>query len=76
MEPLYYVMAIMGCADGGDACQQARIEPVRYQSAVACQAAMANVLQRHTDLAYPTITAACQRNGMVMADARGVRRGG
>jgi putative heme iron utilization protein len=76
MEPLYYVMAIMGCADGGDACQQARVEPVRYASAVACQAAMTATLQRHTDLAYPVITAACQRNGVTMADAREAKRGG
>lgn len=63
MEPVFYVMAILGCGDFQDQCQQARIEPVRYQSAAQCQAAMAQVLPRHTDLSYPTIAASCQRQG-------------
>jgi hypothetical protein len=75
MEPLYYVMAIMGCADSGDACREARVEPVRYQSAVACQAAMANVLQRNSDLEFPVVQAACQRSGVRMAGT-GAKRGG
>ena len=43
MEPVFYVMAILGCGDFQDQCQQARVEPVRYQSAAQCQAAMAQV---------------------------------
>ena len=40
MEPVYYILAIMGCADEGAACQQARVEPVHYRSVAQCQAAM------------------------------------
>lgn len=68
MEPLYYVIAIMGCGDAGMQCQQQRVDPVRYRSAVQCQAAMANVLERHTDLSFPIVQANCQRNGTNMVE--------
>ena len=67
MEPVFYVMAILGCGDMQEQCQQARVEPVRYESAAQCQAAMSQVLPRHTDLSFPTIAASCQRKGEQMA---------
>lgn len=73
MEPLYFVMAIMGCGDAGADCRQARIEPVRYHSAAQCQAAMLNVLPRHADLSFPVVQAACERRGTTMAERREVR---
>jgi hypothetical protein len=63
MEQVLYVLAIMGCGDDSLACQQARVEPARYTSIQACQAAMPDALQRNTDLAFPVISAACQRQG-------------
>ncbi len=63
MEPVFYVMAILGCGDGQEQCREARVEPVRYESAAQCQAAMATVLPRHMDLSFPTVAAACQRKG-------------
>lgn len=74
MEPLYYVMAILGCGDAGAQCQEARIEPMRYRSVAQCQAAMANSLERHTDLSFPTIQAACQRRGAMIAAKGNDRR--
>jgi hypothetical protein len=62
MDPLFYVIAIMGCGDLGNTCQEARVEPVRYESAAKCQAAMGDALLRNSDLSYPTIGAACQTN--------------
>lgn len=67
MESLYYVMAIMGCGDDGAACQQARVEAVRYENRAACQAAMSAALSRSTDLSFPVIQATCQQRGMVIA---------
>jgi hypothetical protein len=67
MEPVYFVMAILGCGDGQLQCEQARIEPTRYQSVAQCQAAMAEVLPRHMDLSFPTVAATCQRQGQQMA---------
>lgn len=62
MEPLVYMMAILGCADGGDQCREARVAPVTYASVQACNAAMPDVLARNTDLSFPTIAATCQSN--------------
>ncbi|URW75526.1 hypothetical protein M9980_13505 [Sphingomonas donggukensis] len=67
MEPLYFVMAILGCGDDGLACQQQRVAPVRYETAAACQAAMGNVLQQNADLSFPVVQAACQRRGLTIA---------
>ncbi|AJP74692.1 hypothetical protein [Sphingomonas hengshuiensis] len=70
MEPLLYVLAIMGCGDDSGACQQARVEPARYTSIVACQEAMPAALRRNTDLEFPVISATCQRTSDQMVDAR------
>ena len=63
-----YVLAIMGCPDGGMACTEARVERVQYTSIQACQAAMPAALMRNTDIDYPAITAACRSNGPRMVD--------
>jgi hypothetical protein len=60
MGPVSYVIAIMGCADGGAACQQVAIAPSRYESASACQAATAEVLAGSTDFDFPTLVARCR----------------
>ena len=77
MNPIFYVIAIMGCADGGQACQQQRVEPIRYVTPAACQAAMPDALARNTDLDYPTIQAACRASGPAFAteQVRGAQRG-
>lgn len=77
MEPLYFVMAIMGCGDGSANCAQARVESVHYQSISACQAAMPSALARNTDLSYPVISATCRSNDRRMVQSRrDNRRGG
>jgi len=68
MGPLYYVMAIMGCGDGDQACTEARIVPVRYPSINACQMAMPTALARNSDIDFPVITASCRQIGTRMAD--------
>jgi hypothetical protein len=75
MEPVFFVMAILGCNDMQTQCEQARIAPARYETAAQCQAAMADVLPRNTDLLFPTIAATCQRNGNLTAKAEGKARG-
>ena len=69
MDHILYVLAIMGCGDDNLTCQQARVEPVRYSSYAACQQAMPAALGRNTDVDYPVIAAACQRDGTQAADA-------
>ncbi|MBA17382.1 MAG: hypothetical protein CMN73_13655 [Sphingomonas sp.] len=63
MDPVFYIMAILGCADNGSACSQQRVEPIRYESAAACEAAVPDALMRNTDVSYPVIAAACQQRG-------------
>ncbi|MBX9814221.1 MAG: hypothetical protein A4S12_08010 [Proteobacteria bacterium SG_bin5] len=82
MDPFFYVMAIMGCGDDGSACAELRVEPARFASIAACQAAMPGALQRNVALDYPVISATCRETGVRMADAeprrmrRTERRGG
>jgi len=73
MEPFYFVMAIMGCADGSAQCAEARVVPVRYQTVQQCQAAMPAMLQRNSDIDYPVISATCRSNRpqLVQTDRQG-----
>lgn len=73
MDQVLYVLAILGCGDDSAQCQQARVEPVQYTSIQACQEAMPAALQRNTDVDFPVISAACQRQTGQVADARPVR---
>ena len=75
MEPVFFVMAILGCGDGQAQCSEARVEPVRYQSAAQCQAALPTALARHTDLDFPVVSGACRASGTRMAQAATRRRG-
>ena len=61
MDPLMFVMAILGCGESDAACREVRVEPVRYESQAACLAATEAVLMRNDDLAYPTVVAQCRR---------------
>ena len=70
MDQIIYVLAIMGCGDDNLGCQQARVEPVRYASYAACQQAMPAALGRNTDVDFPVIAAACQRQDARMVDAQ------
>lgn len=54
------VMAILGCADDGSQCQTVRTVSTPYASVQACNVAAGPVLERLTDLEYPTIMAQCQ----------------
>ncbi len=61
MGPISYVIAILGCADGGASCNQVAIAPARYESAAACEAATVPTLAGATDLDFPTLMARCQK---------------
>ena len=76
MEPMFYVMAIMGCGDGTSNCAQARVEPVHYMTIQQCQAAMPAALIRNSDIDYPVVSAACRSVGQQMVQLRQDRRRG
>jgi hypothetical protein len=67
MEPLFYVMAIMGCADSGDMCSEARIARPQFTSYQACQLAMDDQLMLNSDLSFPVIQAQCRGTRPIMA---------
>ena len=77
MEPLFYVMAIMGCGDGNVRCTEARVVPVRYASMAECRAALPDQLARNTDVSFPTIGATCRTAGTAIArtETRSPHRG-
>lgn len=67
MEPLAFVIAILGCGDAGAGCERVMIEPVRYETRSACLAAAENSLAEHTDLLFPVVQARCEQRGMRIA---------
>jgi len=76
MEPLYFVMAIMGCGDGTANCAEARVEPAHYATVQQCQAAMPAALVRNSDIDYPVVSAACRSIGQQLVQNRQDRRPG
>ncbi|MEP7007136.1 MAG: hypothetical protein ABI810_14220 [Sphingomonas bacterium] len=76
MEPLYFVMAIMGCGDGTANCAEARVEPVHYATVQQCQAAMSAALIRNSDIDYPVVSAACRSIGQQLVQNSQDRRRG
>lgn len=79
MGPAYFVIAIMGCADGGAACTPVATLPTQYQSASQCSAATARALEENNDFDFPTLVARCKSGVAASAEAtplpRGARRG-
>ncbi len=77
MEPMFFVMAILGCGDGNIACTEARVEPARYETLAQCRADLPAALSRNTDLSFPVINANCRAQGMrvVTKGSNGAVRG-
>ena len=60
MGPAFYVIAIMGCADGSAACTPVATMPTRYESRQACLAATDAALTANSDFDFPTLLAQCR----------------
>lgn len=67
MEPLAFVIAILGCGDAGVGCERVAVEPARYETRSACVAATQNALARHTDVLFPQVMARCETRGFRIA---------
>lgn len=59
MGPAYFVIAILGCADGGTSCTQVATLQTQYVSEEQCSAATAAALIENTQFDYPTLVARC-----------------
>jgi hypothetical protein len=57
--PAYFVIAIMGCSDGGVGCRTVATPAAHYASEQACLAAREDSLMANSDLDFPTLFARC-----------------
>ncbi|MEO7814718.1 MAG: hypothetical protein ABIR87_04660 [Sphingomicrobium sp.] len=69
MGPIGYVIAILGCADGGASCQTVATLSPRYESAAQCAAARDGALDANSDFDFPTLMAQCQKSSTVRPTA-------
>ena len=60
MEPVYYVIAILGCADGSTQCTPVATVPTQYASQQACSADSRQALLARSDFDFPTLIAECR----------------
>lgn len=60
MGPAYYVIAILGCADGGAQCTPVATVPTQYTTEAACAAGTNDALLANSDLDFPTLLAQCR----------------
>lgn len=75
MGPAFFVVAILGCADGaGAACTPVATMPTRYESRAACLAATATELGNAGDFDFPTIIAECREAKVPAADRTPIKR--
>jgi len=60
MGPGFFVIAILGCADGGSSCAPVTTLPTRYESAQQCSEATAAALETNNNFDFPTLVASCR----------------
>lgn len=60
MGPGYFVIAIMGCADGSANCTPVATMPTRYETQAACAAAAPVTLAENATFDFPSLVAECQ----------------
>jgi acyl-CoA synthetase (AMP-forming)/AMP-acid ligase II len=60
MGPGYFVIAILGCADGGSSCTPVATLQTRYDSAAQCSAATPAALEANSNFDFPTLLARCR----------------
>jgi hypothetical protein len=63
MGPGYFIIAILGCADGGAQCTPVATLQTRYANEAQCSAATAPALEANSQFDYPTLLARCRRAG-------------
>ncbi len=61
MGPGYFIIAILGCADGSTQCTPVMTVPTRYESEAACTAAAPGALLEHNNFDFPSLLAECRR---------------
>ena len=59
MGPVYYVISILGCADGTAQCVPAATMPAHFETEAVCRAAQRDALLEASDLDFPSLVAQC-----------------
>lgn len=59
MGPVYYVISILGCADGTAQCVPAATMPRHYETEAVCRAAQRDALLEASELDFPAHVAQC-----------------
>lgn len=74
----YFVIAILGCADGGSGCTPLTMLPTHYATEAECTAATGAALINNSNFDFPTLVASCQAGARKSANAAptGKRRRG
>ena len=70
MGPGYFVIAILGCADGGSACTPVATLQTRYETQAQCSAATSAALEQNSNFDFPTLLARCRAGSSKTADAQ------
>jgi len=73
VEPVFFVLAILGCGDAADGCREVRTEPARYATEAQCRADLVAALGRNTDLDFPELEGRCRVHGVRVARAENRR---
>ena len=69
MGPGYFVIAILGCADGGSQCTPVATLQTRYESHAQCTSATTSALQANSNFDFPTLLAQCRASSAPAAAA-------
>lgn len=56
----YFIIAILGCADGSASCAQVATLPVRYSTQAQCAASVNAALIENSNFDFPTVMAECR----------------
>lgn len=56
----YFVIAILGCADGGTACTPVATLQDHYATQAQCSAAATTALEENNNFDFPTLLARCR----------------
>ena len=68
MGPGIFVIAILGCADGGSACTPVTTLQTQYSSEAQCSAATIPALEANSNFDYPTLVARCRSANNPLGD--------
>jgi hypothetical protein len=67
MGPGYFVIAILGCADGGSGCTPVATLQTHYATVSECSAATRAALEQNNNFDFPTLLARCRPGAAVKA---------